>query len=388
MYARPIAYLTQGTLVIKKPGEPAAPYESYFAERVAEQSRRDRTRRGWQQQSGVWNVMGEGSPYMPGSGMAYDNHTPVRIVSAGHGNGGPLFVLQTPHICGLFHHEFADDGERRLIHKQEFFPSHPAQHPEGDIALALRFADGSSCIATCDADGRRLSERTDGDAVDEEPSWAGGPGKRIVYQSAGIARDGRGGLGHLSPYRIEMLDLDEGKLTTLLDDDEADLLQPRLTADGALYYLRRPYQPQGDRTWWDDVKAAVMAPFYLAMGVFYFFDFMTKIFAGRSLTTAGGPKRPGPDQRYMVLWGRMIDVQRAEAKAGKATKSLVPKTWTLMRRAADGTTATLAEGVGAYDIDPEGRAIICDGRRLAVLDDTGAREAIAEDRLVERVIAC
>ncbi|MEO0586417.1 MAG: hypothetical protein AAF078_02145 [Planctomycetota bacterium] len=389
MLDQPIAYLTQGTLVLKHPGGEAKPYESYFAEQVARQNRRSRQQQGWRQ-SPVWGVM-NGAP-MGFDGLAVgagaENHTPTRITSVGRGRGGPLFVLQTPTICGLFHHEFQDDGERRLIHRQDFQAADPVQHADGTIAMTLRFNDGSACLATCDGDGRRLGEITEGDAVDELPAWCPGEGRRLVYQSAGIARDAQGGLGHLSPYRIESLDLDTKSVETLAEDEASDLLQPRMDAEGNLYFIRRPYQAKPDRPWTETVKDAALMPFRLAVGVFWMLDFLAKAAAGKGLTTAGGPDRRGPNLPWMVLSGRMVQVREEETKAGREDHPVVPKTWELIRRTPDGSTETVAEHVVSYDLLGGGGVVYSDGRSVRRIDPTGAAEVVTRDRLIERVVAC
>ena len=59
--------------------------------------------------------------------------------------------------------------------------------------------------------------------------------------------------------------------------------------------------------------------------------------------TATGPPKEGPEERYMMLWGRMIDAEKAlrSAEAGDA-RSLVPNTWQLPRRSPDGAELILA----------------------------------------------
>ena len=46
----------------------------------------------------------------------------------------------------------------------------------------------------------------------------------------------------LGPCAIQQLDLDSGDLEELVSETDRDLLQPRQSEDGSLYYIRKPYE--------------------------------------------------------------------------------------------------------------------------------------------------
>ena len=52
--------------------------------------------------------------------------------------------------------------------------------------------------------------------------------------------------------------------------------------------------------------------------------------------TAGGPPREGPDARYLMLWGKVIDAEKALRKQKKPGAGLVPNSWELICRGSDG----------------------------------------------------
>jgi hypothetical protein len=55
------------------------------------------------------------------------------------------------------------------------------------VACSQRFSNGTASIAICK--GADLQVATEGDAVDEAPSWLPGKDRQLVFQSAGIARN-------------------------------------------------------------------------------------------------------------------------------------------------------------------------------------------------------
>jgi len=74
-----------------------------------------------------------------------------------------------------------------------------------------------------------------------------GEEETLVYQSAGIGRDHMDGIYGFAPFGIYKLDLANDRMSTVLELPEFDCLAPRITADGSLYYIRRPYQLEPPR---------------------------------------------------------------------------------------------------------------------------------------------
>src|SRR5262249_11872637 len=98
-----------------------------------------------------------------------------------------------------------------------------------------------SHIAVMRADGSALSELTDGDAIDGAPAWVPGTSHRLVYQSAGVGRDAAGRISGVGPSAVHELDLERRDVRTLVESRSHDFLSPRVAEDGALYYIRRPW---------------------------------------------------------------------------------------------------------------------------------------------------
>ena len=192
------------------------------------------------------------------------------------------------------------------------------------LALSLRAPDGTASVAVMEAGGKGLKSVTEGDSVDESPSWIPSEQKALLFQSAGVGRNPQGIAIGLGPYAIQRLDIDSGNLTAVLEEEANDLLLPRMSADGGLYFVRRPYRPHAVSPW-RILTDALLFPFRVVRAIVHFLDFFSLMFSRKPLLTAGGPKTEGPDARSLMLWGRFIDAEKALRKAKQGDQGpLVP----------------------------------------------------------------
>jgi hypothetical protein len=316
----------------------------------------------------------------------------VRITAVAQGArpGELVYALDTDQVGGLFVYDPTDKSERRLFHRNEFRARDLCRRPSGEtIALSMPHEDGSANIATMELSGRGVREVTEGDSLDEAPSWAPGEGRQVVFQSAGIGRNTMGARVALSSYAIQRIDLDSEKFETLLEDEQTDYLLPRMGEDGSLYFIRRPYKPEGhvDVSPWKVALDIVLFPYRLLLAIVHFLNFFSMMFAKKPLMTSGGPPKEGPDRRHLLLWGKWIDTEKAlreSAKAG-AAGSLVPASWELVRRDAGGEEQVLARGVLSFDLCSDGGVVYTNGTSIVLRSADGGTQTIGEDKVIEQV---
>ncbi len=382
-----IAFVAEGKLYTQLPGQEAKLIESPFVQGILDRVERDRQRGEWKNQGMAWNFGAQMRGALPGMDIPVERRR-IRFTGvAAVGNGEMIYALDTDHVGGLFQYELKDGYERRLFHRQQFRVNDVARHSDGTLALSVLAEDGTAHIATMGGEGKGLREITVGDAVDEAPSWVSGEGgKSIVYQSAGVGRDQNGFRTGLSPYAIMKIDVDGGKIDTLVEEANSDALVPRMSADGTLYFIRRPYE--GTAVHVSPGKVALdilLFPLRLVRAIVHFLDFFSLMFSRKPLITSGGPPREGPDQRYMMLWGRMIDAQKARQSRKGDARSLVPATWELVRRPPQGEEEVLARHVLAYDLSRDGGVVYTDGAAVYHRSADGKAEQIGEGKMIERV---
>src|SRR5262249_38755407 len=152
-------------------------------------------------------------------------------------SGSLLYSMETDAVSGIF---LLDAGgvETRLVHTADFRIRHVAVNPEGTTlaATAVHMQEMRSNISTIPVHGTEFTEVTEGDSFDQLPQWIPGTERRIIFQSAGIGRDVGGNFAGLAPCVIQGLNLDSGELIEVASEEGRDLMHPRQTEDGTLYY--------------------------------------------------------------------------------------------------------------------------------------------------------
>jgi hypothetical protein len=383
-----VAYLADGKLFLKRPGQRADPVESRFGEEMVDQALRSREKNEWKTRSQTGQVMSGGMLWGGNPAEPAARRIHISGITRGEKSGTLLYALDTDTVGGLFRYDIRENLEQRLFHQNRFRIRHLSRHSElQTVAFSMRSEDGVADIAVMDYAGKDLHVVTEGDSLDESPSWVPGETAKLLFQSAGIGRDQAGQVAGIGPYAIQMLDLDRGELTTLLEETKKDFLLPRMAADGSLFFIRRPYQPARAPGAWPLVRDAVLIPVRLLFAVFGFLNFFSLMWSGKPLTTAGGPSREAPSPRYLMLWGKLIDAEKAARAAKGEPAALVPKDWELVRRPADGAEEVMAQGVVSFDLCEDGSVVYTNGAAVYHISRDGRRDEICRGKMIEHVIA-
>jgi hypothetical protein len=382
---RAFAYLAGGRLHIARTGGPPQVLDSAFAESVRQRHAEIQRRHSWKAEGrgAQWSGLLWGSK--PGDAALMR----IAITCVGRAPDGPgvVYAVDTgglTAVCSLD----GNGSERRLLHGNERRLQHlSAANPGGRIACSVLHQDGSASIAVMTADATDLTELTEGDSQDQAPCWTG-DGSRIVYQSAGVGRDARGRPLGIGPFALHELDLERGETRTIAEDSSRDLLGPKVAADGALYYIRRPYASLQGASFGRAMLDFVLFPARLLFAVFQFLNYFTTRYTGRPLTTAGGPERRGADVRQMMIWGNLIDAERAAAEGDDdEPPAVVPRSWELVRQSVEGRHDVLARSVLSFDLYADGQVVYSTGSAIYFLTSEGQRERACVAPRVEQVVA-
>lgn len=380
-----VAYLAQGQLHVRNEEEPARTIKSQFGQKVRERAVK-------LQRKNSWKTAGRGAQFAGAmlAGAADPDPAAMRIalttLARGRRAGELLYVLDTDEVGGVF--ATASEGdEERLFHGADQRVRHLCVGPEA-IACSVAGPSGTANLAAMRLDGSDLMELTEGDSVDLAPSWVPGAERRLVYQSAGIARDGDGVPIGLGPFGIHQLDIDSGKITTVMEAPGHDLLGPKVAADGTVCYLRRPWRAPGHRSPFRVLIDLFLIPFRLLWALFQFFNFFAAKYTGKTLT-AGGPRKEAGDLRQMMTWGNLVDAEkaaRANARRGDATPALVPPSWELIRQRAGAEPEVLRRAVLSFDLCEDGAIVYCDGSTVRRLAPDGSERRMFSDSAIEQVV--
>jgi len=380
-----IAYLAGGKLRVKAGAEPPRTIESQYGQTI-----RDRAVKAAQRH--VWKAQGAGDKFLSGEmlwGRAVRDPGAVRVditsICGGAGGGQILYSLESESLCGILAVERLGIDERRLwnnhAQRLRYLSHHLAQ---GYLACSVENRFGTANIGVIPGDGSGLREVTEGDSVDTAPRWIQGEGLRLVFQSAGVGRDREGRFAALGAYMIQELDIENGEMKALAEDPRHDLLTPQKTADGTLFYIRRPHHTPQHVPIGRFAKDILLFPFRLLYAIVQYLNFFSTMYTGRKLTSVGGT-RTKQQLDQMMIWGNLVHAARAE-QDGDGAPDLVPKSWQLVRVRPGSDPETLVKGVLAYDVASDGSVIFSNGSAVYGLDPDGRQERLFKDRLIEQVV--
>jgi hypothetical protein len=275
------------------------------------------------------------------------------------------YLLTTEAIGAFLEYNLAEEYERRVFHKEGFFASEFDRDPATG-RLVCRFGRGHEAtqIALLDSDGRDAKPVTEGDALDGCPSWDRSKEDTILFHSAGLAYSRQGYINGTAPYAIEQLNLRTSKLQTVLAAEDTDYLCPRTDSEGNLYFMSRNYEgPGGPKPpIWTTIKDTLLFPFRLARSFIDFFQIFSQLVSKKPLTTAGGPKKNGPEPVHLWLYGRLLTPDKENKD-----DSLASADWKLNKRSPDGITTVLASHILAYDLHDDGTILASDGCNLRLI---------------------
>jgi hypothetical protein len=184
-----------------------------------------------------------------------------------------LYFLRDDAVGGLFSFDLDTGVELRILHKQRFHLSDLQVDASGSrIVASSAGPDGVSNIAVLDINGNQFREVTAGDTIDAARAWVPGEPDTILYQSAGLARSPQGYVAATGHATIQKLSMRSGSIHTVLESSAHDFLQPRVSAEGVLHFIRRPYErPSYSPA--NILLDTLLFPFRLLRAVFHFLNF-------------------------------------------------------------------------------------------------------------------
>lgn len=381
--ALPVAFIANGNLFYKPAHGQVQQIHSSYVQEMADKVARSRERNAWKK----------------GTSFEVSANREVRRFDTDEANifttaaylddrNTLLYFLADETMGGLFSYQIETGVELRIVHRQNLRLSDMAVHPfNGKILASSLSNNGSANIAILEQDGSRYQEVTGGDTQDSAPIWVPGQTQQIIFQSAGIARNEQGYIVAFSHVSLQKLDLASGQISALADDTQFDFLLPRFDLNGNLLFIRRPYEAPKYGTS-NALLDTLYFPFRLLRAVFHYLNFFSMMYSRKPLTSASGP-RMNADLKEILLKGKRIDAEQAMRKEAQinGVASLVPASWQLICRAANGSERVLAQNVASFDIMGDGRILYSNGKAVFLLDANGQSSLVLKSDLVSEVIA-
>jgi hypothetical protein len=380
-----LAFLSRGALYLKDGEAEARLVESRLGQQIRERAAQIEERSAWKTEETGASFLSGGALWGSEDDPPVPARAAVHWVGRGRSRGEILYAVDTGEVSGVLALRDFGAEEERLFHANDLRVDHLAAAPGADwIACSVSRSTGFSNIAVMEAGGSNPLEVTGGDSLDVAPSWVPGEPDHLVYQSAGVGRDADGNAVALGPFCIEKLDLAENTVETLAEDPGYDFMTPRVAEDGALLCLRRPY-----RGGWRSslLRASIdflLLPLRLLATLFRYLKLIYASYTGKQTTSAGSA-----EVEQTMIWGYLIDAEKAALRGrlwGRDDPSLVPRSWQLIRREADGRPIVLARGVLTFDVASDGSVIYSNGTAIDRLTPEGSRERLFTVPQVEHLV--
>ncbi|HKF20339.1 MAG TPA: hypothetical protein VKE93_02155 [Candidatus Angelobacter sp.] len=384
-------YISLGRIFLKEPGKEAKPIESIFARSMIDRAQQIRQRNAWKTQGFGARFMSGGMPWSDSQDDPDQAELPVVInsVSRGIRDGEILYSLASGEIGGVFSIDLSGENERRLLHTADFRINElNASASEDRIACVIRTKAGSH-IAVMRGDGGELSDVTQGDSVDASPLWVPGTPHEMLYQSAGIARNGAGMAVGTSASQIMKVRIDSGTTEVLLGDAQHDYLGPKFDALGNLYCIRKPHEsltPSFNpfRVIWD----LVLMPVRLLFALFQFMNFFTMRYTGKTLVSSGDLRQRHIDPRQMLIMENLLHARGAKSLFAPHRQNWkVSRSWTLVKKPTTGAVESIATGVLTFDLCGDGSILYSNGNRIFARTPDGETEEILKEQFISQVLA-
>ena len=375
-----VAFLSNGNLFYKTANGRVEQLHSPYVQEMSDRVEKSRERNAWKEGTS-FNISASGGMrnFAPGESR-------IMATAAQFGGGYLYYFLKDAGKGGLICYDFASKTERRLLHRQNLNLSDLHFDPRSDRMLGASQVKGDmSHIVMMDREGNHLRELTGGDTCDTAPAWASIEEREIFYQSTGLARNEQGVVLAHSHATIQRLNMATGTITPMLEDSRFDFLQPRMSASGDLYFIRRPYEPPKYATS-SFLLDTLLFPFRLLRAVFHYLNFFSLMYTRKPLSSASGPAMQA-DVKEIILKGKRVDAEKALREGAiEGVPSLVPRSWQLMRRTRDGQEETVATNVLSYCLIDAG--ILYSNGRAVFLQKEGARpRLVLKSDLVDDVVA-
>ncbi len=365
-----VAFIAKGELFLFNEGAKPQPVTSTFMQEAEKRDAKGRAVNGWKENTTMWGD-GWGAPQLKQFQTAGSQRKKLSFTNVARDQRANIaFSLGLPGGAGLFRYDCQQRIETRLMHRNSFFPSGLcARDRDGLLAFSVAEEDGSSSIVVGERDALHHRRITAGDSRDESPCWWNdGTHDWLYFHSSGVGRTVDGIAVGFGPASICRVRLDHGDVETVAESETYDYLQPRVLPDGTLLCIRRPYEPLRKPAA-DPVtllKDIVFFPFRLARAAFYFANFISVMFSGRPLASQELKPAEAEQLEGLVLWGKMVDTQRAIKEAGRSGQQrLAPSDWQLVRFKPNSQTPdVLSSGVLCFDIGQDGGIFYSDGGSL------------------------
>lgn len=353
-----------------------------------------------------WKTQGKGAVFTEQFDPDGDADSKVRNIKASASalceEGSSLIYSQTiDDFSGIFiKKESAEDG---IIYSDSSETIREFDLKKDRIAASVGHTYGSEAhIGIIEAGKNSCELLTEGDSEDRYPCFSKFEENVIYYSSRGLEikdADDDGPQGSLprgfiamsaghearrsGPAALCRLDMTLSEAEEILSDPEHDYIKPSTDEEGNLYFIRKPYESEENKTSVLGCLSDILFfPIRLIGGIVGFFNFLSIVFSGKNLRKSrdNAPEKTSKKSRErMYIEGNMINASKELKKNSAGSEpypGIIPASYELCRLSG-GKITVLKKGVIAYAIDEDG-ILVSNGSSLIRLGKDGKQTKISD----------
>ena len=186
-------YLAQGKLFYQEGDCPIQEIVSQYGQEVIDRIARMHQAHGWKGQKREEGFLHGELLWGRRLSDPTTSNVVITAVSKGKDNDQLIYALDTDRVGGLFLYHLGQRQETRLFHEADFYIQDLCRCPDDEmLAYSLQFANGTANIGVMEIAKRQLRQLTEGDTLDQAPSWVPGAasiGVSIRRSRGGIPRE-------------------------------------------------------------------------------------------------------------------------------------------------------------------------------------------------------
>lgn len=344
------------------------------------------------QKNKEWKTSGTGAKFMGVNINQAGNYSAslARITGICCSKGELMYSVYYEEVGGLYRRNYdPDDKNEGLIHSSNKICFGAFDYRDGKAVISMGSDMNLMHIGVMDISSGSYTEYTDGDTIEENPTWSA-DGKGIYFSTAGYARSSGGIISAVGPRSIAYLEPEKSQMDEIAADNKYDYLYPKEDSKGNLYYIRQNYRDgESDKSL--TPGDILLFPYRLLKGVLGFLDFFTTSFGGESLKSGGNSssmKSKQRSEREMFIDGNRINaekLQKLNEARGEKYAGIMPLSRVLIKRSPDGNETVIKRGVLSYCLIDDDTVIISNGNHIFSILPDGNQEHIAKAKLAVNI---
>jgi hypothetical protein len=302
-----------------------------------------------------------------------------------------LYSISIDEFSGIFIKNPLDNSELEgLVTSNMDNGFFSVDYDERTEKIAVSVSEGhlEKHIAVMSIDRGGYNVLTEGESIDENPSWAKTDKNAIYYDSAGIAISSIGELGGLGTKSILKLDLNSGDIEEVVHINKHDCIKPIEDREGNLYFIKRPHDENYSKA--ASLKDVILMPYKFLKAIFGWMNLFTAKYTGDTLTSVGQnpAKTKQRTQEEIFIEGNLINAEKTlkeNQSAGEKFPGVAPRSWELMKMSQSGEMKSIKKGVIDFDINSRGEIVYSNGKYLLKVGNNSSEKVIGKVNLVNKV---